>query len=197
MVSSDRVEQVTAAASPPHPRVVGFCANSSAETSNDTMSVSPHSVIESPLSQMLRTATWPCLRVRLGKNEISRPLALASQSHCSTSPKLMLHARSVSQHSISSSPISIPRACRLARMLCLGPKPAMLASGCSMFCAFCSWIRDADSEGDALLSSPAGVVSHLMRGVVQTSDSPKVCKATTGHTDLEGGDFAEACWRLE
>ena len=113
MFSSDRVEQVASSMSPPQLRVVGFCAKNSADASTDIMSASSHSVVESPLSQMLRSATWPCLRLRLGKDEISRPLALASQTHCSTSPKLMLHARSVSQHSISSSPISIPRAGRL------------------------------------------------------------------------------------
>ena len=58
-------------------------------------------------------------------------------------------------------------------------------------------MRDADSEGGAPVSSPAGAVSHLVRGVVQIGDSPKACKATTGHKDPEGGDFAEACWLLE
>ena len=196
MVNCDRVEQFTAVASPPQIRVVGFCAKNSADALNDTINASPHSVIESPLSQMLRSATWPCLRVRLGKNEISRPLALASQTHCSSSPKLMLHAHSVSQQSVSSSPISIPRACRSAHKLCLGQKLAMLASGCSVFCVFCSWIRDADFEGDVPGSSPARSVSHLVRGFVQISDSPKAATGS-GPKELQGGDFAEACWLLE
>lgn len=63
-------------------------------------------------------------------------------------------------------------------------------------------MRDADFEDDAAgddagASSPAGAVSHLVRGVIHTSDSPNVCTATTGHKDVEGGDFAEACWLLE
>ena len=58
-------------------------------------------------------------------------------------------------------------------------------------------MRDADFDENAPLSSPVGANSNFVRGDVQISDSPKVCKATTGHKDLEGGDFAEACWLLE
>lgn len=113
MVSS-QVEQVVAVALPPQVRVVGFCAKTSADASTDTISASPHSMVESPLSRMLRSATWPCLRVRLGKIGISAN-GLVSQTHCSTSPTPTHHAHSVSQNSVSSSPISIPGACRSVR----------------------------------------------------------------------------------
>ena len=112
---SGHTEQVVTVASPPQIRVVGFCAKTSAEASTDAISASPHFVVESPLSRMLRSATWPCLRVRLGKNGISSN-TLVCQTHCSTSPTLTHHAHLVSQNSVSSSsPISIPGACRSVR----------------------------------------------------------------------------------
>ena len=61
----------------------------------------------------------------------------------------------------------------------------------------CSWMQEADFEGEAPVTSSAGEVSHLVRGVVQISESPKACTALTGHKDPEAGDFAEACWLLE
>lgn len=168
MVSS-QVEQVVAVALPPQVRVVGFCAKTSADASTDTISASPHSMVESPLSRMLRSATWPCLRVRLGKIGISAN-GLVSQTHCSTSPTPTHHAHSVSQNSVSSSPISIPGAC--------------------------SWTQDVDFEG-TLVPSCDCEVSHMVRGVVQISASPVVCKPLIGQKASDGGDFAEACWVLE
>lgn len=59
-------------------------------------------------------------------------------------------------------------------------------------------MRDADLEGDAPDVSSAGALAHLVCGVVQISDSPQACQ-TLGHKEpeVEGGNFAEACWILE
>lgn len=170
MVSS-QVEQIVLVASPPQIRVVGFCAKTSAEALTDTISASPHAVAESPLSRMLRSATWPCLRLRLGKNGISPSCnALVCQTHCSTSPTLTNRVHSMPQSSVSSSPISIPGAC--------------------------SWMQEADFEG-SIVPASACEVSDLVRGVVHISDSPKVCKGLARQKVSEGGDFSEACWLLE
>ena len=110
MAGHDCFQQVTPC---PHRRVVGFCAKSGGDVATDSISTSSHSTLESPLSQMLRSATWPCLKVRLGRCEISQPVPLASQTPCSSSQQISTHACATMRHSVSSSPISIPRTCRL------------------------------------------------------------------------------------
>ena len=57
-------------------------------------------------------------------------------------------------------------------------------------------MQDADLESSAPPLC-ACEVSDLVRGVVQISDSPKVCKAVTEQKVSDGGNFAEACWLLE
>lgn len=138
MVSS-QVEQIVLVASPPQIRVVGFCAKTSAEALTDTISASPHAVAESPLSRMLRSATWPCLRLRLGKNGISPSCnALVCQTHCSTSPTLTNRVHSMPQSSVSSSPISIPGACRSVGCLRCGFTTGCLFLGFSWRCNPCA-----------------------------------------------------------
>ena len=98
---------------PPQLRIVGFTATttigSASDSPSDTCGTSPRAVPESPLSQLLRSATWPTLRVRLCKSEIPAGSPSVQDVNAadavSKSPSDTTHAR-------STSPISIPRVCR-------------------------------------------------------------------------------------
>lgn len=118
MSSVTSSDKATPLASPPQLRVVGFCAtttrSSNSEGSAEICGASPHSLPESPLSRLLRSATWPTLRVRLCKSEI--PAGLPGLSHCSTSSICAEQDCFASRSGRSSSPISIPRVYRCATL---------------------------------------------------------------------------------
>ncbi len=103
MTDSDKAISLT---SPPQLRVVGF-TTSSATSEEPSESTTSHSLPESPLSRLLRSATWPTLRVRLCKTEI--PAGLSSGSECSVHNTYSEQDDFVTRHGRSSSPISIPR----------------------------------------------------------------------------------------
>lgn len=105
MRDSDKAISLT---SPPQLRVVGFTTSSATgEESSENCSTTSHSLPESPLSRLLRSATWPTLRVRLCKTKI--PAGSLSGSECSVHNTYSEQDDSVTRHGRSSSPISIPR----------------------------------------------------------------------------------------
>ena len=105
MTDSDKAISFT---SPPQLRVVGFTTSSAtSEEASENCSTTSHSLQESPLSRLLRSATWPTLRVRLCKTEI--PAGLSGGSQCSVHTIHCEQDDSVTPHGRSSSPISIPR----------------------------------------------------------------------------------------
>ena len=105
MTDSDKAVALT---SPAQLRVVGFItSNATGEESSENCSNTSHSLPESPLSRLLRSATWPTLRVRLCKAEI--PAGSLSGSECSGHNTYSEQDDSVTRHGRSTSPISIPR----------------------------------------------------------------------------------------
>ena len=115
MASLNSGNKATAVAAPPHPVVVGFDAQPTStcasEASPDSSGASPHSLPESPLSRLLRSATWPALRVRLCKSQI--PAAgVPNDVYFGGSECFEEQSFSVSRQSRGSTPISIPRICR-------------------------------------------------------------------------------------
>ena len=110
---SDKAFKV--AATPPQLRIVGFTTSSSAsDLPSEHCNASPHAVPESPLSRLLRSATWPTLRVRLCKNEIPVSGTNVHETSIAVPDDKDMSAAAQGR---STSPISIPRVYRSVRLL--------------------------------------------------------------------------------
>ncbi|DBA72112.1 TPA: hypothetical protein ACH3X2_010835 [Trebouxia sp. C0005] len=168
MTDSDKAISFT---SPPQLRVVGFTTSSAtSEEASENCSTTSHSLQESPLSRLLRSATWPTLRVRLCKTEI--PAGLSGGSQCSVHTIHCEQDDSVTPHGRSSSPISIPREYSMKQ----STKPT--------------------SGTPALMLSHEA--AELARGQTEQPSSPPMCcsalSVCSSHCDM---DFATACWVLD
>lgn len=170
MTDSDKAISLT---SPPQLRVVGFTTSSATgEESPESCSTTSQSLPESPLSRLLRSATWPTLRVRLCKTEI--PAGLPSGSECSVHSTHSEQDDSVTRHARSSSPISIPREYS------------------------CSMKQGTESTSDAPFLKMSLEAAEFARGQTEQPSSPPMCcsalSVCSSHCDM---DFAAACWVLD
>lgn len=116
-------DRTTSPPSSPQLRVIGFTTSSTASGANEEQyecsSASPHSLPESPLSRLLRSATWPNLRLRLCKSEIPGAAELSGGLKCRVERSCSEQDCCASRHGRSSSPISIPQMYRCSVLLTL------------------------------------------------------------------------------
>ena len=205
MTDSDKAISLT---SPPQLRVVGFTTSSAiGEESSESCSTTSHSLPESPLSRLLRSATWPTLRVRLCKTEI--PAGLPSGSECSVHNTHSEQDDSVIRHGRSSSPISIPREYRYVSVPQAADREHFEYRHCSacmtgkcplndlLLCS-CSMKQGTKSTSDAPYLKLSLEAAEFVRGQTEQPSSPPMCCSAlsvySSHCDM---DFAAACWGLD